>query len=304
MKVTLLDLDASRFPNLALMKLAAWHKGKGDSVALNFPLGADRGYASCVFSWHRDRLHTVPDTYQAGGAALNGSVLPSEIEHQMPDYDLYGLDYSLGFTSRGCPRHCDFCLVPRKEGAVAPWSTIYEFWDPAHQRIRLLDNNLLAAPNWRTTLTDIHRERIAVEFTQGLDIRLLTPHKAETLRRLKLWGELDFAFDDVAYERAVHKGIEVLRTAGFTISRLSFFLLFRPETHSANDFRRLQVMADYGVAVYPMFYTPLDAARKGWTIPRQHNPDVGIPLVRGPRPQFLKLIRLLAWKLARENEGT
>ena len=32
MRVALHDSDATRFPNLALMKLSAWHKATGDEV--------------------------------------------------------------------------------------------------------------------------------------------------------------------------------------------------------------------------------------------------------------------------------
>jgi len=34
MKVLLIDADQTNFPNLALMKISAYHKGKGDNVKL------------------------------------------------------------------------------------------------------------------------------------------------------------------------------------------------------------------------------------------------------------------------------
>ena len=47
MKVGLIDLDGHNFPNLPLMKLAAYHKTKGDSVEWYEPL----------FSGHMDRVY-------------------------------------------------------------------------------------------------------------------------------------------------------------------------------------------------------------------------------------------------------
>src|SRR3990172_4691857 len=114
MRVLLLDLDIrSRkrpFPNLALMKVSAWHKSKGDIVERNFPLfKSDITYGSCVFTWNSPAF--LDPTIQYGGSGIDMKVeLPVMIEHTMPDYNLYPMDFSLGFTSRGCLRKCQFCL--------------------------------------------------------------------------------------------------------------------------------------------------------------------------------------------------
>ncbi|GAJ01032.1 unnamed protein product, partial [marine sediment metagenome] len=112
-------------PNLALMKLSAYHKAKGDQVFLNFPLNRpDITYASCVFTWNAKRRATVPHGATVGGSGidLKAELLP-EVEHIMPDYSLYpGIDSSMGFTSRGCIRKCPWCIVPEKEGQIKPWS--------------------------------------------------------------------------------------------------------------------------------------------------------------------------------------
>lgn len=52
MKVALFDVDRTGWPNLALMKLSAWHKAQGDTVLpLNTFGEADKSYASCVGPW-------------------------------------------------------------------------------------------------------------------------------------------------------------------------------------------------------------------------------------------------------------
>lgn len=42
MKIGLVDVDGHHFPNLALMKLSAWHKAHGDSVEWHEPLEPDQ----------------------------------------------------------------------------------------------------------------------------------------------------------------------------------------------------------------------------------------------------------------------
>lgn len=163
MKVSLIDLDLLQqnrrrkvaFPNLALMKLSAYHKGRGDEVYLNQPLDQPAlTYGSCVFTWNAKMQASIPHGAPTGGSGLSlDKELSAEVEHIMPDYSLYsGVDYSLGFTSRGCIRKCPWCIVPEKEGAMQAWTRIYEFWNRQHRKILLLDNNLLAAPNWRLTI--------------------------------------------------------------------------------------------------------------------------------------------------------
>ena len=143
MKVLLTDLDVAThyrpFPNLVLMKLSAYHKARGDEVYLNFPLCQfDIEYASCVFSWNKRGASKLSQDAVIGGSGIDiGAKLPPEVEHIMPDYTLYpNVDFSLGFTSRGCIRKCSWCIVPEKEGSIQAWANIYEFWDRRHREIR------------------------------------------------------------------------------------------------------------------------------------------------------------------------
>lgn len=77
--------------------------------------------------------------------------LPCEIEHIMPDYDLYvphGItDTAYGFITRGCPRGCDFCHVKDMQGRkVYNHSPLSEFYN-GQKNIVLLDPNITASPN-------------------------------------------------------------------------------------------------------------------------------------------------------------
>ena len=99
MNVGLIDVDGhtfggKRFPNLALMKISAWHKSQGDHVEWwNGLKYYDRVYQAKVF----DESYTEDNEFviQAGEVIKGGTgygldnVLPDEIEHQYPDYELY-----------------------------------------------------------------------------------------------------------------------------------------------------------------------------------------------------------------------
>ena len=138
------DSDQTKFPNLALMKLSESHKNKGDDVSFFEPgKNYDWVYSSKVFTFtSTDPL--LPINSIKGGTGYSLDIyLPYEIEHTMPDYSLYNLDYSVGFLTRGCPKKCKHCVVPLKEGDIVPNADITEFLD--HNEAVLLDNNVLAS---------------------------------------------------------------------------------------------------------------------------------------------------------------
>lgn len=259
MRILLLDLDTTPrrrpFPNLALMKLSAYHKARGDEVFLNFPLvQPDITYASCIFTWNAKHREGLSPSAIIGGSGIDLTAqLPPEVEHIKPDYTLYpNITFSLGFTSRGCIRKCPWCLVPEKEGYIKHWSRIYEFWEPRHKRIMLLDNNLLAASNWRLTMDDLIAESAEVDFNQGLDIRLVNKENVGYLKRVRT-KQLRFAFDHISYEASVRKGIELLLRNGIPPRKISFYVLigFNGD-ETAID--RMEILKSYNVDVYPMIY--------------------------------------------------
>lgn len=258
MKVLLMDLDQSgrrrAFPNLALMKLSAFHKRRGDNILLNFPIGGyDIGYASCVFSWHRNRAIGLLPSVITGGSGLDlKKQLPAKIEHIMPDYELYpDTNFSLGYTSRGCGRKCPWCLVNEKEGDIQAWASIYEFWDKRHRLIKLLDNNPLSSPNWNDTADELIREQIMTDFNQGLDIRCVDDKVAHQLTRIRT-PKLRFAFDHIGIEPQVRQGIGLLLKAGIKPRHLSFYVLVGFKGDAGID--RMKLLQSYGVDVYPMIY--------------------------------------------------
>lgn len=122
MRVALHDSDRTRFPNLPLMKLSAWHRAQGDTVERFIALANDsydRVYSSKVFSFTAEEPNLPRGVIRGGTGYGPGPDLPDEIEHIMPDYSLYpAFQASLGFVTRGCIRTCPWCVVPGKEGKI------------------------------------------------------------------------------------------------------------------------------------------------------------------------------------------
>lgn len=261
------------------MKISRWHKSKGDEVFLNkCAYSPDKVYASCVFKKNAAQIERTKACYP--GAEIGGSGvdldkwLPEDIEHLMPDYDLYqGFEWgirgkqneskwmaaSMGFTSRGCIRKCKFCIVNRKEGMIRAWTDIYEFWDrEKHKTIILYDNNILAAPNFERTCLDLIKNKLFVDFNQGLDIRIVTPEKAKLLSKLKVdagrGSDFRFAFDLMEVEPAIRKNLPILFKAGIKPYRIIFYVICGFNTTFEEDIYRLKVLQELGVRAYVMLY--------------------------------------------------
>ena len=183
MRIGLHNADNGRYPNLALMKLSAYHKAKGNDVEIFFPLMRyDIVYSSKVFTFTPDEI--TPTMTIKGGTGY-GSINPlqDEIEHACPDYDLYGLDYSMGFLTRGCNRKCEWCVVPEKEGQAHEHADIEEFL--RHGEVVLMDNNVLQVDHGIRQIEKISQLGVKVDFNQGLDSRLIDDTTAKLLSTVK-----------------------------------------------------------------------------------------------------------------------
>lgn len=260
MKIGLIDVDGHRWPNLCLMKLSAYHKKRGDQVEWHDGRKRyDLVYMSRVFtdSYSKDYAGTIhAEKIIRGGTGYGlDNRLPDEVEHTYPDYGLYpqfaGTAY--GFLSRGCPRGCGFCIVGDKEGrrtrAVADLS---EFWRD-EKEIKLLDANLLACPDWERLIGQLIDSGAMVDFTQGLDIRLVTPEKAELLNRVKT-KMLHFAWDNPEDDLTGYfERFAKLTTVKDYRKRRVYVLTNYGSTHE-QDLYRIYTLRDMGYDPFVMVY--------------------------------------------------
>ena len=221
MKVGLIDVDGGKsFPNLALMKISAYHKSRGDTVEWAYAMEHyDIIYQSKVFdeTYSRD-IDWIPnaDVVIKGGTGYGlDNVLPDEIEHQYPDYGLYPeitKDTAYGFLTRGCPRHCEFCIVGDKEGLRSvKVADLSEFWC-GQKYIKLLDPNLLCCKERLELLDQLSDSGAYVDFTQGLDIRLLTRENVILLNEIKV-KEMPEINDDLAKDVSEFDTIDELKAS-------------------------------------------------------------------------------------------
>lgn len=260
MKIGLAQVDG-KWPNLALMKLSAWHKKQGDTVGWFSPLeGWDSVLASKIFAFTPDDPYLPPDTIKGGtGYDIKSELSPAE-ERCRPDYSLYpSFDSAMGFTTRGCIRKCPFCLVPEKEGNLQIVAQLGDFLD-SRKKVVLLDNNLTAAPwyHFEGVLKDLIRFKIKVDFSQGLDIRIIRDDHAQLLAKVKLLKQIHFAWDSLSMEQAVRKGIKTL-SRHMPLSQLMFYVLIGYNTSPEEDLYRIEILR--GLKVDP-FVMPYDRSNQ------------------------------------------
>lgn len=278
MRVGLIEFPRkSTLPNVALMRLSAYHKAHGNEVELN-PSALeppDVLYISTLFTWQRRQVEELAAYFRAqsdvqiGGSGWDLSPrLPLEVDAMSNDYDLFGIDYGIGYSSRGCIRHCAFCPVPRAEGGMREASAIGELLNPASNRLMLLDNNFFAS-DWRPKLDEIRRRGLVVDWPQGLDIRLLDEEQAWHLGNLRqhkqIAGDrftrprtLHFAWDlpsNNAREDEVRRGIALLFDVGFMRRDLRFYVLIGFPGYSVEEeLHRIEVLHELGIEPYVMVY--------------------------------------------------
>ena len=265
MNVGLFDVDRTGFPNLALMKLSAWHKAHGDTVLpLNTLKPADRMYASCVFTWNKPKA----DYFEALGAEIGGvgiakQKLPPEVHAMRPDWSLYGIDYGLGFLSRGCIRDCSFCSVPENEGLPYLDQSIDDLINPLRKRpfVVLLDNEFFWNIKWAIAQMETFTAR-GIDWcpSQGLDIRCTTPPLCDALAASPFWNvhrtrrQITFAFDGVGIEKRYRQGVEMLLSAGIKAWQLQSYVLVGYNSTIAQDLRRIAIIREYGIDPFAMLY--------------------------------------------------
>lgn len=276
MRIGLIDIDSHNFPNLALMKLSAYHKAKGDSVEWYMPFGDryDIVYCSKVFSFTPDyQLHINADKVIRGGTGyaiklVNGRevydkskdvALPFEVEHICPDYTIYPpryMDAAYGFLTRGCPRACEFCIVAGKEGQRSyKVADLNEFWT-GQKKIVLCDPNILACPDWKGLFEQLIESKAEIDFNQGLDIRLMTEEKAQMIAQTKI-KEIHFAWDRYEDKDKVLPKLELF--AGVTNAKPNahnaiVYTIVNFSTTIEQDLERIYTLRGLGYWPYVMVY--------------------------------------------------
>lgn len=211
MKIGLLDVDSRHFPNLAQMKLSAWHKSQGDTVERWMAIDRyDIVYQSKVFTFTDDIDVLNADTVVKGGTGYDlYNKLPDEVEAMQPDYGLYP-EYpeAYGFLTRGCPNNCAFCIVSKKEGRCSKQVADVKEFKSDRKVIKLLDPNLLACKEREKLLQQLAESKTEIDFTQGMDARLVDTGTTQLINNIKV-KEIHFAWDLMAQSELILKGLNL-----------------------------------------------------------------------------------------------
>lgn len=224
----------------------------------------DHAYLSVVFSWHMQpafmravalkaegyRVHVggpavkMQPHYFEGICELDGNV--DALQFHNPNAT---------FTSRGCVRKCDFCIVPIIEGELQELSS----W---HPRPIVCDNNLLACSKFHfDRVIDSLKGIKGVDFNQGLDARFLTQHHASKIAELDLLT-VRLAWDDTKYEPFFRRAFQILRSSGFPKRMIRVYVLIGYNDTPLDALHRLETVRLLGAVPYPMRYQPLKATER------------------------------------------
>ena len=285
MAVRLTQIDG-KFPNLALMKLAHWHRSRGDELFFTKQVERgmlepeyDRVYGSAIFSQSSSRVSLFRQQFPT--AIIGGTWNIAEQhtveqlidvnEYEQYDYSIYpNFDGSIGFTQRGCRLKCGFCVVPKKEGKPRSVNSIYDIWRgegfPKH--LHLLDNDFFGQPEeqWKARLAEIRDGGFKVCLNQGINIRLITEESAEAIATVPYYDDafktrrLYTAWDNFKDEKIFMLGVDRLRNAGVPPYHLLVYMLvgFDKKETWERLFERFDKMVALGIRPYPMVYGSRD----------------------------------------------
>ena len=233
MKIGLIDVDghakkkkwgATLYPNLALCKVASYHRAKGDSVEWYdgmFGGEYDKVYMSKVFNFSPDYNEVIhaKEIIKGGTGYDVYSQLPQEIDDCQPDYSIYPSipdDTSYGFLTRGCPNKCMWYVVPKKEGAIRPYWDIEKVAN-GRKNVVLMDNNFLASGDYaHEQLDKIISKGYHIDLNQANDARLMTDEFARKFAKVKWLGSrIRFGCDTTAQIKHCERAIEMINSYGF-----------------------------------------------------------------------------------------
>lgn len=271
MRVKLVQIDG-KLPNLALMRLSAWHKARGDDVVFTretshdlFEPTYDRVYGSAIFKFSADKIARLRAAYPDAIIGGTGTDNTATIDDGPLDYSLYpGYEPSLGFTQRGCRLSCKFCVVPGKEGKNRSVSTIAEIWrgDGHPKKLHLLDNDFFGQEHWRDRVAEIRDGGFKVCLNQGINVRHLTPEAAEAMASIEYRDDafqerrVYTAWDNLKDEALFFRGLDMLEAAGIPAKHVMAYMLVGFDRRETMErvMHRFDRMVERGVKPYPMVF--------------------------------------------------
>ncbi len=320
MKVLLVEPGyKAKYPPLGLMKISTYHKQRGDEVCFykgTSSILRDRGWdiiyitSMFTFKWKTtiDTIKFYQREKHKGAKIIVGGILGSllqkeveqetgikphfglwdDVDHMKPDYYLDGMEgyytnnASFGYTTKGCTNRCQFCAVHKLEPEFVPFISLKHKVDAKKKDLVLLDNNVLASPDFPKIIQEIKKygfgkgERFGasyryVDFNQGVDARLLDKENMRLLSEIAL-KPLRIAFDNIKMEEMYEQKVRLAHKYG--IRQLSNYILFNFNDGPEDFYNRLQINIRLNeelkldIFSFPMKYVPLDAKDRKYIGPQ------------------------------------
>lgn len=281
MMVRLTQIDG-KLPNLALMKLAAFHRAQGHAIEFTkhvergmFEPAYERVYGSAIFSFSADRVAKFKTAFPNAivGGTWNTTDNRTVEQHlgiedtETCDYSIYpDFTASIGFTQRGCRLKCGFCVVPKKEGKPRSVNTIASIWRgaPYPKHLHLLDNDFFGQPReqWEARLDEIRAGGFKVCLNQGINIRMIDDTSAAALATIPYYDDgftvrrLYTAWDNIGDEHRFFRGVETLERHGIPPRHLLAYMLVGYDKRETWErvLYRFNKMTVLGIRPYPMVF--------------------------------------------------
>ena len=248
-------LKGKNFPNYALMKISTYHKSIGDMVEWWSPIIGeyDKVYSSKIFDFTPENPYLPLDAIKGGTGYDIHSALPDEIENMFPDYSIYPeCDYAIGYITRGCPNHCRWCIVPKKEGGIQPYRTWQELVRSDSNKLVLMDNNILACEYGINQLESLIDSGYKIDLNQGMDARLVNEKIAQILSQLNWIKYIRFSCDTIAQIAAIENAAGLLMKYGVKPYKLFIYLLVTKDienaAHRVDQLKKLKGITIYAQA--------------------------------------------------------
>lgn len=156
-----------------------------------------------------------------------------------PDYSIYSeCDYAIGFLTRGCINKCSFCIVPKKEGKIRPYTKWQDVVRQDTNKLTLMDNNILACEYGIQQLKELSETDYLIDLNQGMDITLLNDEICQILKNIKWQKYIRFSCDKDYQLPYFEKMLELF--AKHKIPKIKVFIYVLVQKDLDNAHNRIQ----------------------------------------------------------------
>ena len=205
-------------------------------------------HVSVAFTWDLFEAERLADSWRRYGTVKIGG----------PAFNQPGGEFTPGMylkkgyviTSRGCPNHCWFCQVPKRE-----YNGLHEL--KIKDGYNVLDDNLLACSeaHIRAVFEMLKRQKERARFTGGLEAKLLKNWHCELLAGLRL-DSMYFAYDTPDDYDPLVEASKLLKECGLlNVRKVGVYCLcgWPQDTMNAAELRFWQVLR-LGMRPYAMLW--------------------------------------------------